>query len=165
MRAEFSTSILNNLKLGNMDKFKRVPLVAADSAGEAVKHSSLPLVLPNNVKYDAKSGRLTHTPGVKRTHLEVVPSTVALLSTIRDPLAVVSIAGMARSGKSYILSRLLGSSDAFKLGHSMDPETFGIWIGTQVGSVRWLKKNLAIAGFIAGTRHRHYQTQNPWIDA
>ena len=115
-----------------MDKFKNVSLFGADGTNASNKPSSLPLVLPNNVNYDSNSGKLTHMPGVKRTHLELVPSTVALLSTVRDPIAVVSIAGMARSGKSYILSRLLGSSDAFKLGHSMDPETFGIWIGTQV---------------------------------
>ncbi|XP_028409815.1 guanylate-binding protein 6-like [Dendronephthya gigantea] len=113
-----------------MDKFKKVSLIGAD--GVDAKTSSLPLVLPNNMKYDSKSGSLTHITGVKRTHLEIVPSTLALLANIRDPVAVVSIGGMARSGKSYILSRLLGSCDAFKLGHSMDPETFGIWIGTQV---------------------------------
>ncbi|CAB4020781.1 guanylate-binding 1-like, partial [Paramuricea clavata] len=115
-----------------MEKFKKVSLFGSGSSETSGKPSSLPLVLPNNVKYDANSGKLTHTAGVKRTHLELVPSTVALLSNVRDPIAVVSIAGMARSGKSYILSRLLGSSDAFRLGHTMDPETFGIWIGTQV---------------------------------
>jgi hypothetical protein len=115
-----------------MEKFKKVSLFGSGSSDTSGKPSSLPLVLPNNVKYDANSGKLTHTAGVKRTHLELVPSTVALLSNVRDPIAVVSIAGMARSGKSYILSRLLGSSDAFRLGHTMDPETFGIWIGTQV---------------------------------
>ena len=112
-----------------MEKYKKISLFGSDASGKA---SSLPLVLPNNVKYDSGSGKLTHTTEVKRTHLELVPSTVALLSKLHDPIAVVSIAGMARSGKSYILSRLLGSSDAFKLGHSFDPETFGIWIGTQV---------------------------------
>ena len=112
-----------------MENFKKVSLFGKESSN---KPSSLPLVLPNNVKYDSNSGKLTHTQGVRRTHLELVPSTVALLSKVQDPIAVVSIAGMARSGKSYILSRLLGSSDAFRLGHSMDPETFGIWIGTEV---------------------------------
>ena len=116
-----------------MEKFKKVSLFGNDSSN---KPSSLPLVLPNNVKYDSNSGKLTHTPGVRRTHLELVPSTVALLSKVQDPIAVVSIAGMARSGKSYILSRLLGSSNAFRLGHSMDPETFGIWIGTEVSGLR-----------------------------
>ena len=27
---------------------------------------------------------------------------------------------------------MLGSSDAFELGHTMDPKTFGIWVGTTV---------------------------------
>ena len=117
-----------------MEKFKKVSLFDSSASG---KPSSLPIVLPNNVKYDLDSGKLTHMSGVERTHLELVPSTVALLSKVQDPLAIVSIAGMARSGKSYILSRMLGSSDAFKLGHTMDPETFGIWMGTMVSQVKW----------------------------
>ena len=31
-----------------------------------------------------------------------------------------------------MLSRVLGSVDAFELGHTMDPKTFGIWVGTTV---------------------------------
>lgn len=119
-----------------MEDFKISSLFGTDSSDSTgVQPSSLPLVLPNNVEYDSSTGRLTHLPRVKRTHLVIVKQTVAVLSKVRDPIAVVSIAGMARSGKSYILSRLLGSSDIFKLGHSMDPETVGIWIGTQVCQV------------------------------
>ena len=53
-----------------------------------------------------------------------------ILSGINKPVAVLSIAGPCRSGKSYFLSRLLGSQDAFQLGHTTDPQTFGIWMGT-----------------------------------
>lgn len=113
-----------------MEKFEKASLLSGKDASSQVK--SLPLVLPNNVKYDPATATVTHLQSVARTHLEIVPSTVEVLSQIRECVAVLSIAGMARSGKSYLLSRILGSSDAFSLGHSMDPETFGIWIGTQV---------------------------------
>ena len=114
-----------------MERFQKVSLFCGkDNA--SVKPTSLPLVLPNNVKYDPRTARVSHLAGVERTHLDIVPSTMALLSQINESIAVLSIAGMARSGKSYLLSRILGSSDAFTLGHSMDPQTFGIWIGTQV---------------------------------
>ena len=56
-----------------------------------------------------------------------------LLKELGDkPLAVLAIAGPYRTGKSYILSRMLGSTDAFDLGHTMNAKTFGIWMGTTV---------------------------------
>ena len=53
-----------------------------------------------------------------------------LLRTIHKPVAVVGICGPYRSGKSYFMSRLTGSDD-FKVSHSMDPCTKGIWISTR----------------------------------
>ena len=55
-----------------------------------------------------------------------------LLKNIKKPIAVLAIAGPCRTGKSYILSRMLGSGDAFALGHTFDAKTFGIWMGTSV---------------------------------
>ena len=40
-----------------------------------------------------------------------------MLKGINKPIAVLSIAGPSRTGKSYILSRLLGIPGAFELGH------------------------------------------------
>ena len=62
--------------------------------------------------------------------MKTIELALELLSGINKPVAVLSIAGPCRSGKSYILSRLLGSHDAFELGHTFDPKTFGIWMGT-----------------------------------
>ena len=45
---------------------------------------------------------------------------------------MLSIAGPARTGKSYILSRLLGDSEAFELGHTARAHTKGIWMSTSV---------------------------------
>ena len=54
------------------------------------------------------------------------------MNTIKKPVAVLSIAGPARTGKSYILSRLLGDPKAFQLGHTTDACTKGIWMSTSV---------------------------------
>ena len=70
------------------------------------------------------------TADVTRNGVIAVELALELLRGINKPVAVLSIAGPCRSGKSYILSRLLGSHDAFQLGHTMDPKTFGIWMGT-----------------------------------
>ena len=70
------------------------------------------------------------TADVTRNKVIAVELALELLSGINKPVAVLSIAGPTRSGKSYFLSRLLGSHDAFQLGHTFDPQTFGIWMGT-----------------------------------
>lgn len=57
---------------------------------------------------------------------------IELLNKIKKPIAVLSISGPYRSGKSYFLSRFLGSQDAFQLGHTMNAKTFGIWMATAV---------------------------------
>ena len=64
----------------------------------------------------------------------MVPCDIALklLNTIKKPVAVLSIAGPARTGKSYILSRLLDDPEAFQLGHTTDACTKGIWMSTSV---------------------------------
>ena len=55
-----------------------------------------------------------------------------LLKTIKKPIAVLAVAGPCRTGKSYILSRILGIAEAFQLGHSVNSQTMGIWMGTSV---------------------------------
>ena len=54
-----------------------------------------------------------------------------LLRAIHQPVAVLGMCGPYRSGKSYFMSRLMGSND-FKVSHSMDACTKGIWISTSV---------------------------------
>ena len=93
---------------------------------------SMPLIIPNDTRYDVSTNELSLIPGEKRDSLKTVPETLRLLQTIQRPLAVLAIGGPCRSGKSYILSRILGSTDAFALGHTFDPKTLGIWIGTTV---------------------------------
>lgn len=93
---------------------------------------SMPLIIPNDREYDISTNELRPIPGKSRSGLKIVPETLQLLESIHRPVAVTAICGPCRTGKSYVLSRMLGSSDAFELGHTMDAKTFGIWVGTTV---------------------------------
>jgi hypothetical protein len=52
-----------------------------------------------------------------------------ILRKIEGPIGVVSVAGMYRTGKSYLLNRmLLNRSSGFSVGPSINPCTKGLWI-------------------------------------
>lgn len=52
-----------------------------------------------------------------------------ILENISQPLVVVSIVGLYRSGKSYLLNKLLADSGGgFSLGHTLSANTKGIWM-------------------------------------
>lgn len=71
---------------------------------------------------------LSHQNGKLRLNNEALK----LLETINKPVAVLAICGPYRTGKSYFLSQLLGIPNAFEVGHTLDPCTHGIWMGTTV---------------------------------
>lgn len=54
-----------------------------------------------------------------------------ILKGIEDNVSVVSVAGMYRTGKSYLLNRLMGRQHGFEIGPSVNPCTKGIWIWGQ----------------------------------
>lgn len=54
-----------------------------------------------------------------------------LLSEIKGRLAIVGVAGLYRTGKSFLLNRLLGLQDGFEIGPSVNPCTKGLWIWGQ----------------------------------
>eukprot|EP00092_Neocalanus_flemingeri_P011002 GFUD01011847.1.p1 GENE.GFUD01011847.1~~GFUD01011847.1.p1 ORF type:complete len:754 (-),score=206.68 GFUD01011847.1:94-2355(-) len=49
-------------------------------------------------------------------------------NSITLPLVIISVAGIYRTGKSYLLNRLLGKQIGFPLGSTVQSETKGIWI-------------------------------------
>ena len=51
-----------------------------------------------------------------------------MLLNIDNNLAVICIAGIYRSGKSYLLNRLLGRQDGFEIGPNISSCTKGLWI-------------------------------------
>lgn len=65
---------------------------------------------------------------------EISPEAVAYLQQIRGDIAVVAIAGLYRTGKSYLLNLLLGrdqESEMFDVGATVNACTKGIWIWGQ----------------------------------
>uniref|UniRef100_A0A7S4W084 GB1/RHD3-type G domain-containing protein n=1 Tax=Alexandrium monilatum TaxID=311494 RepID=A0A7S4W084_9DINO len=54
-----------------------------------------------------------------------------VLNLIEGRLAVVGVAGLYRTGKSYLLNRLLGFQKAFEIGPSVNPCTKGLWVWGQ----------------------------------
>ena len=54
------------------------------------------------------------------------------LEEIKKPVAVLTICGPYRSGKSYYVSRLLGDDRTFKTSPKFASCTHGIWMATRV---------------------------------
>ena len=94
---------------------------------------SLPLIISCQDSWDPDSCKLETGRKDSQHHgLQLVEDTLELLRSIDKPVAVLSICGPYRSGKSYFLSRLLGRPGAFQLGHSMRACTRGIWMATTI---------------------------------
>ena len=93
---------------------------------------AIPLCLPNDCEWDKKSNACKKNKSVTRDILVINPEAIKILERITGPVSVVAIVGPCRTGKSYILSRIISSTQyeepRFKLGHLMDPETMGIWM-------------------------------------
>ena len=56
------------------------------------------------------------------------PAAKRVLEEIQKPAEVVSVVGLYRTGKSYLLNRLMGRSDGFPLGNKIQAQTKGIWL-------------------------------------
>jgi len=78
-------------------------------------NKAIPLILENEGRY------------------EVSDAAVAMLSALPAPIAVVSIAGLWRTGKSYLLNQLSGATcdnakTGFSVGASVNACTKGLWL-------------------------------------
>lgn len=57
------------------------------------------------------------------------PEAESFLTRINGPIGVISVAGMYRTGKSYLLNRvILNSQNGFNVGPTINPCTKGLWI-------------------------------------
>ncbi|XP_062960379.1 guanylate-binding protein 4-like [Cynocephalus volans] len=56
------------------------------------------------------------------------PKALEILENISQPVVVVAIAGLCRTGKSYLMNRLAGQNLGFPLGSTVRSETKGIWM-------------------------------------
>lgn len=55
-----------------------------------------------------------------------------LLRTIKKPVAILTICGPYRTGKSYYLSRILDDSKVFHSSQGIDACTHGMWMATMI---------------------------------
>nr|XP_048309692.1 guanylate-binding protein 1-like [Myodes glareolus] len=51
-----------------------------------------------------------------------------ILSNIKQPVVVVAIVGLYRTGKSYLMNKLAGQKSGFPLGSTVQSKTKGIWM-------------------------------------
>uniref|UniRef100_A0A8C8UB86 GB1/RHD3-type G domain-containing protein n=1 Tax=Peromyscus maniculatus bairdii TaxID=230844 RepID=A0A8C8UB86_PERMB len=64
----------------------------------------------------------------KNKQLLVNPGAIQILNSISQPVVVVSIVGMYRTGKSYLMNCLAGQNHGFPLGSTVQSQTKGIWM-------------------------------------
>ncbi|RXN12686.1 guanylate-binding 1-like protein [Labeo rohita] len=58
----------------------------------------------------------------------VQQSALQILQQIQQPVVVVAVVGLYRTGKSYLMNRLAGKQTGFALGSTIESKTKGIWI-------------------------------------
>jgi hypothetical protein len=56
------------------------------------------------------------------------PKAMAIIKGIKTKVGVISVVGPYRTGKSFLLNRLLGQQDGFEIGPTVQSCTRGIWI-------------------------------------
>uniref|UniRef100_A0A8C3FDY4 GB1/RHD3-type G domain-containing protein n=1 Tax=Chrysemys picta bellii TaxID=8478 RepID=A0A8C3FDY4_CHRPI len=60
--------------------------------------------------------------------LRVQQEALQVLSEISQPVVVVAIAGLYRTGKSYLMNKLASKRTGFSLGSTIQSHTKGIWM-------------------------------------
>ncbi|RXN34795.1 guanylate-binding 1-like protein [Labeo rohita] len=60
--------------------------------------------------------------------LSIRKDAIEFLSRINEPVVVVSVVGLYRTGKSYLMNRLAGQQSGFALGNTIESKTKGIWM-------------------------------------
>ncbi|CAM4625567.1 guanylate-binding protein 3-like isoform X1 [Lepidochelys kempii] len=60
--------------------------------------------------------------------LEVNPAALDILRGVAQPVVVVAIVGLYRTGKSYLMNSLAGKKKGFSLGSTVQSHTKGIWM-------------------------------------
>jgi hypothetical protein len=64
----------------------------------------------------------------KNGHCTINKEAEYIINSIQDNVAVICVAGLYRTGKSYLLNRLLGRQDGFEIGPTINSCTKGIWM-------------------------------------
>ena len=91
------------------------------------------------------------------TTLRVNEEALEVLRKISGPISVVSVVGLYRTGKSFLVNRIVGRQKGFQVGPTINACTKGIWIWSEpipVTNARGEKVNLIVLDTegIGGTR-------------
>ncbi|XP_067831330.1 guanylate-binding protein 1-like [Heptranchias perlo] len=97
----------------NQPKMERIVPLTSPSEGRAHYNMEEPLCLIEN----SASGEL-----------QVNQEALNILSEISQPVMVVAIVGLYRTGKSYLMNKLAGKQKGFSLGSTIQSQTKGIWM-------------------------------------
>ncbi|XP_063069924.1 guanylate-binding protein 1 [Engraulis encrasicolus] len=60
--------------------------------------------------------------------MSVQQGALQILEQIQQPVVVVAVVGLYRTGKSYLMNRLAGKQSGFALGSTIESKTKGIWM-------------------------------------
>nr|XP_028598184.1 guanylate-binding protein 1-like isoform X2 [Podarcis muralis] len=63
-----------------------------------------------------------------KEQLRVNQEALKILQSIQQPVVVVAIVGLYRTGKSYLMNKLAGKKKGFSLGATIQAQTMGIWM-------------------------------------
>mmetsp|Transcript_49551 Transcript_49551/g.117872 ORF Transcript_49551/g.117872 Transcript_49551/m.117872 type:complete len:1566 (+) Transcript_49551:63-4760(+) len=64
---------------------------------------------------------------------DVTPEAAVFLNSIDEPVAVIAVVGLYRTGKSFLMNRiLLNQSGGFQVGPTVNPCTKGLWLWDKV---------------------------------
>ncbi|XP_052035082.1 guanylate-binding protein 5-like isoform X2 [Apodemus sylvaticus] len=66
--------------------------------------------------------------GNTEEHLVINQEALRILSAITQPVVVVAIVGLYRTGKSYLMNKLAGKERGFSIGSTVQSHTKGIWM-------------------------------------
>ena len=71
-----------------------------------------------------------------RGKFSLCPEAVRILQDVGEPLAVVCVAGLARTGKSFLLNQLLNRKKGFEVASRVGSCTRGLWMWSELALVR-----------------------------
>jgi len=118
-------------------RFEVISLLNNQGQPHPAELTAVPLVIPDNFRYDATANTLTEVSETRGALVAIEAALEMVRKSVGDePVAALCVAGSARTGKSYLLSRAAGNTAGFELGHTMDACTYGIWIGTKALRIR-----------------------------
>ena len=93
---------------------------------------SIPLLIPKSYEWNMEKNCLSKRETRAEENMHLADEALQLIRSVDKPIAVLSICGLFRSGKSYLLSRILGGFSVFTSRSTVNPCTKGVWMSTTV---------------------------------